>query len=581
MPEKSSVDLPVRWNLSVRPDGTGKLEFAGELDAESTPVAWRSLESELAGIKVAGFEIDVRQLVCDSAGLALLYHLSIGGMTPGAIVNLTGLSPELQHLLRSFSKEDFQALQEHEPTCSSFIEDVGAATWSWLCDLRQQIEFIGEVTVGVMMSLFRPRLMHWKEVVRVFEVAGVNALPVVSLLTFLVGMVIAFESAQPLEQLGAQVFVANLLGLVMSRELGPVMAAIMLDFRDVRGFAWRNPGSIGIGLSLADGAAPGPIRFAFRRSCRRDYQEHRLRSDCRFGELSARASNRRRASGSRRIHHALCSQQHFVDHPRRRNYCRGDLHVKKMNGAPHSLIEVRDLTIGYGDRLVLEGINFEVRRGEVFAILGVSGSGKSTLLKHLIGLYQPMRGDVLISGASIVRAEGDERLRILRKFGVLYQGGALFGSLTTVENVRLPLDEFTDLPEVAKDLIALSKLRLVGLESAATKLPADLSGGMQKRAGIARAIVMDPCLLFLDEPSAGLDPITSAGLDALIRELARGLGITFVMVTHELASIYSVADRVVVLDPKTRGIAAEGAPSWLRENANQPWVRQFLKREAA
>ena len=252
-----------------------------------------------------------------------------------------------------------------------------------------------------------------------------------------------------------------------------------------------------------------------------------------------------------------------------------------MNGTPRSLVEVRDLTIGYGDRLVLEGINFEVRRGEVFAILGVSGSGKSTLLKHLIGLYQPMRGDVLISGASIVRAEGDERLRILRKFGVLYQGGALFGSLTAVENVRLPLDEFTDLSELAKDLIALSKLRLVGLESAVTKLPADLSGGMQKRAGIARAIVMDPCLLFLDEPSAGLDPITSAGLDALIRELARGLGLTFIIVTHELASIYSVADRVVVLDPKTRGIAAEGAPSWLRENASQLWVRQFLKREVA
>ncbi len=237
MPEKSSVDLPVRWNLSVRLDGTGKLEFAGELDAESTPVAWRSLESELAGIKVASFEIDVRQLVCDSAGLALLYYLSVGAMTPGANVNLTGLSPELQHLLRGFSTEDFQALQEHEPTCSSFVEDVGAATWSWLRDLRQQVEFIGEVTVGVMMSLFRPRLMHWKEVVRVFEVAGVNALPVVSLLTFLVGMVIAFESAQPLEQLGAQVFVANLLGLVMSRELGPVMAAIMLAGRSGSAFA--------------------------------------------------------------------------------------------------------------------------------------------------------------------------------------------------------------------------------------------------------------------------------------------------------------------------------------------------------
>jgi len=220
-----------------------------------------------------------------------------------------------------------------------------------------------------------------------------------------------------------------------------------------------------------------------------------------------------------------------------------------------------------------------VARGEVFAILGASGSGKSTLLKHLIGLYQPKSGEVLISGQNLVTAEGPERLQILRRFGVLYQGGALFGSISTVENVRLPLDEFTDLSDEAKDLIALSKLRLVGLEAAATRPPADLSGGMQKRAAIARAIVLDPCILFLDEPSAGLDPITSAGLDSLIKELARGLGITFVMVTHELASIYSVADRVVVLDPKVRGIVAEGTPAYLRDHATLPWVRKFLNRE--
>ncbi len=250
-----------------------------------------------------------------------------------------------------------------------------------------------------------------------------------------------------------------------------------------------------------------------------------------------------------------------------------------MSAAAKSMVAARDLTIGYGQRVVLERVNFDVQRGEVFAILGASGSGKSTLLKHLIGLYQPMSGDVLISGESLVQAEGDERLRLLQRFGVLYQGAALFGSLTTVENVRLPLDEFTELPPMAKDLIALSKLRLVGLEAAATKLPADLSGGMQKRAGIARAIVMDPCVLFLDEPSAGLDPITSAGLDALIRELAQGLGITFVMVTHELASIFAVADRVVVLDPRARGIVAEGKPADLRDHSSLPWVRQFLNRE--
>src|SRR6266481_5882243 len=322
--------------------------------------------------------------------------------------------------------------------------------------------------------------------------------------------------------------------------------------RDVRGFGRRYPRSPELGFSVAGGAQSDRNQLAFWRSCRRVFQEYRLRSDRLFGELPARAANRRRASRRGRIHHAFGGQQHFVDHPRGRDYCRGDLPLEKMSEPAKILIEARDLTVGYGDRPVLEQINFQVHRGEVFAILGASGAGKSTLLKHLIGLYEPKQGDVLISGESLVQAEGEERMRILRKFGVLYQGGALFGSLTAVENVRLPLDEFTDLPELAKDFIALSKLRLVGLEAAATKLPADLSGGMQKRAAIARAIVMDPCVLFLDEPSAGLDPITSAGLDALIRELARGLGITFVMVTHELASIYAVADRVVVLDPKTR-----------------------------
>jgi phospholipid/cholesterol/gamma-HCH transport system ATP-binding protein len=249
-----------------------------------------------------------------------------------------------------------------------------------------------------------------------------------------------------------------------------------------------------------------------------------------------------------------------------------------MSEVPPSLVVARDLTIGYGGGTVLEHANFEVRRGEVFAILGASGSGKSTLLKHLIGLYHPMQGQVLITGEDLVTAKEENRLRILRKLGVLYQGAALFGSLNTVQNVRLPLDEFTDLSDMAKDLIALSKLRLVGLEEAATRMPADLSGGMQKRAGIARAIVLDPCILFLDEPSAGLDPITSAGLDALIRELAHGLGITFVMVTHELASIFSVADRAIVLDPHLKRIVAEGAPADLRDHAELLWVRQFLNR---
>jgi phospholipid/cholesterol/gamma-HCH transport system permease protein len=237
MAVSSPVDLSVQWELTRRPDGTGTLAFTGELDTESAPMAWRRLESELAETPMVRLDVDVRRLECDSAGLALLYYVSTGAMTPGAAVQVTGLSPDLQHLLASFSKEDFRVLQEHEPPSTSIAEEVGAVTSAWVADLRQQVEFIGETTLAVIRGLLRPRLMRWKEVLRVFEVAGVNALPIVCLLTCLVGTVIAFESAQPLAEFGAQMFVANLLGLVMTRELGPVMAAILLAGRSGSAFA--------------------------------------------------------------------------------------------------------------------------------------------------------------------------------------------------------------------------------------------------------------------------------------------------------------------------------------------------------
>jgi phospholipid/cholesterol/gamma-HCH transport system ATP-binding protein len=250
-----------------------------------------------------------------------------------------------------------------------------------------------------------------------------------------------------------------------------------------------------------------------------------------------------------------------------------------MSDPAEIIISVRGLKTGYGDKVILQNINFEVRRGEVFMILGGSGSGKSTLLKNLIGLYPPMEGEVWIEGSNLVTADENQRLLLFRKFGVMYQSGALFGSMNLLENVRLPLDELTALPAPAKELIALAKLKLVGLGASAQKMPSELSGGMQKRAAIARAMTLEPRILFLDEPSAGLDPVTSAGLDRLIKDLAHHYGITFVIVTHDLASIYSIADRVIMLDGGTRMIVAEGKPADLRDNAADPWLRRFFNRE--
>ncbi len=243
------------------------------------------------------------------------------------------------------------------------------------------------------------------------------------------------------------------------------------------------------------------------------------------------------------------------------------------------IINVIDFTAAYGDNVIIDNINFDVFKGEKFVILGGSGCGKSTLLKHMIGLYPPAKGSIIIEGEDIAKAEGEERIGILKNIGVSYQSGALFGSMTVLENVMLPIAQYTDLSKESVDLIARMKLNLVGLRGSEEKMPSELSGGMIKRAALARAMALDPDILFLDEPSAGLDPITSADLDQLIIQLSRSLGVTFVIVTHELNSIYNIADRVIMLDKDTKGIIATGEPEYLRDNSEIPIVQKFFKRQ--
>jgi phospholipid/cholesterol/gamma-HCH transport system ATP-binding protein len=252
--------------------------------------------------------------------------------------------------------------------------------------------------------------------------------------------------------------------------------------------------------------------------------------------------------------------------------------VRRNRDEPH--ITVRDLTMAFGDFVLMHDLDFNVGHGDVFVIMGGSGSGKSTLLRHMIGLLEPACGDVLYDGTSFTRADPATREQMRRRFGVLYQSGALWSSMTLAENVGLPLGEFTELSAAEIREVASLKLALVGLKGFEDYYPSQISGGMQKRAGLARAMALDPEILFFDEPSAGLDPITSRLLDDLILELRESLGATIVVVTHELQSIFTIGTNSVFLDPETRTIIASGPPRELRDHSPNPKVRRFLTRGA-
>jgi phospholipid/cholesterol/gamma-HCH transport system ATP-binding protein len=251
-----------------------------------------------------------------------------------------------------------------------------------------------------------------------------------------------------------------------------------------------------------------------------------------------------------------------------------------MTDNPTAVIETEGLSVGYGDRAVQRGLNLRIRRGEVFVLLGGSGCGKSTVLRTLVGLVPPLAGRVRILGQVFAEAgrEPDENPALLRHLGVMFQNGALFGSKTLLENCTLPQETLTDRAPAEIERSSREKLRDVGLLEFADFLPKEISGGMQKRAAIARALTLDPDILFLDEPSAGLDPVTSAELDDLILSIRDQRGTTIVLVSHELASIYAIADRAVFLDRDTHSVLDEGAPAFLRDHSPHPAVRAFFNR---
>ncbi len=256
----------------------------------------------------------------------------------------------------------------------------------------------------------------------------------------------------------------------------------------------------------------------------------------------------------------------------------GDSAQRTREAAAEPVIVVEKLTAGFGEQVILSEVSFEIRRGEIFFIVGGSGCGKTTLLKNMIGLYRPLQGRILIEGTDI--GESQEALyRLRQRIGVLFQSGALIGSMTLGENVALPLEGHARLAGATLERLVRMKLAMVNLAGYENHLPAELSGGMKKRAGLARAMILDPSILFFDEPSSGLDPVTAVELDRTIQAINRSLGTTMVIVSHDLASIFEVAHRVILLE-KERGIIAEGDPRVLRDTCQDPRVYDFFHRSA-
>ncbi len=543
----------------VRAIGDWTLAHYTALEREVT-----RLRSEVAG----NASFDLSQLgALDTAGAALLAEL-LGAERLADLAELEpGLPRERQALLKTVGHalHDFCEPEKPKPptTAIELLARIGCAMETFWLHLKALLGFIGLTLETLFRSLVRPASWRVTPLVANIEKSGLDAVPIIALLTFLVGAVIAFLGATVLANFGATIYTVNLVVFSFLREFAVLLTAILMAGRTASAFT-AQIGSMKANEEIDAIRALGlnPIELLVLP---------------RVLALLVSLPMLTFVVGGRAHHHQRGPLDLRGDPARRprRAVLHGDGLVNQDN--PQAIIQVRDLCNRFGAQAVHEHLDLDVRRGEILGVVGGSGTGKSVLLRSIVGLRRPTSGSVRVFGEDLLQLPEERRSLVERRFGVLFQQGALFSSLTVVENVALPLIENAGLPRADAEHLAQVKLALAGLPAnAGDKYPASLSGGMIKRAALARALALDPDILFLDEPTAGLDPIGAAAFDNLIRTLRDALGLTVFLVTHDLDTLYTICDRVAVLSQKkvlvvdTLERVAATDDAWVREYFHGP-----------